>query len=334
MSDAASIETLAGEAAEWRREIHRHPGIGFDVGPTASLVAGKLRAFGFDEVLEGVGRTGVVGVLRGRRDPGSGGDRAIALRADMDALPIHEQTNLGHASREAGRMHACGHDGHTAMLLGAAKHLSGARDFAGTAVFLFQPAEETSEGALAMIERRAVRPRADRQRLRAAQPAGPAGRPFRDAARPGHGLGRPLRGADRGARRPRRHAAPGGRRRAGGEPDRGGAAVHRVAQPRSAGARRGDGGRDPGRRRLQRAARHGAPARHLPGADGRVARRDRAAAARGGGGRGAAPRRRGADHLRPHLARHREPRRRGRGSRRGWRRAWPGRATPRPPCRR
>ncbi|WP_237478422.1 amidohydrolase [Lichenibacterium dinghuense] len=148
MSDAASIEALAGEVAEWRREIHRHPGIAFDVGPTASLVADKLRAFGFDEVMEGVGRTGVVGVLRGRR----GGDRAVALRADMDALPIFEQTNLGHASREAGKMHACGHDGHTAMLLGAAKHLSGARDFAGTAVFLFQPAEETSEGALAMIE--------------------------------------------------------------------------------------------------------------------------------------------------------------------------------------
>ena len=148
MSDAASIEALAGEVAEWRREIHRHPGIAFDVGPTASLVADKLRAFGFDEVMEGVGRTGVVGVLRGRR----GGDRAVALRADMDALPIFEQTNLGHASREAGKMHACGHDGHTAMLLGAAKHLSGGRDFAGTAVFLFQPAEETSEGALAMIE--------------------------------------------------------------------------------------------------------------------------------------------------------------------------------------
>ena len=148
MSDVAPIEALAGEVAEWRREIHRHPGIAFDVGPTAALVAGKLRAFGFDEVLEGVGHTGVVGVLRGRRP----GGRAIALRADMDALPIFEQTNLGHASREAGKMHACGHDGHTAMLLGAAKHLSEARDFAGTAVFLFQPAEETSEGALAMIE--------------------------------------------------------------------------------------------------------------------------------------------------------------------------------------
>ena len=148
MFDAASIEALAGEVAEWRREIHRHPGVAFDVGPTAALVAGKLRAFGFDEVMEGVGRTGVVGVMRGRR----AGTRSIALRADTDALPIFEQTNLGHASREAGKMHACGHDGHTAMLLGAAKHLSAARDFAGTAIFVFQPAEETSEGALAMIE--------------------------------------------------------------------------------------------------------------------------------------------------------------------------------------
>ena len=147
MSDAAPIEALADEVAAWRREIHRHPGVGFDVGPTAALVAEKLRAFGLDEVMEGIGRTGVVGVLRGRR-PGA---RAVGLRADMDALPIHEQTNLGHASRVEGRMHACGHDGHTAMLLGAAKHLAAARDFAGTAVFVFQPAEEISQGADAMI---------------------------------------------------------------------------------------------------------------------------------------------------------------------------------------
>ena len=147
MSDASRIEALAGEVAEWRREIHRHPGTGFDVGPTAGFVAEKLRGFGFDEVVEGVGRTGVVGVLRGARE----GSRAIALRADMDALPIHEQTNLPHASRHEGRMHACGHDGHTAMLLGAARHLSEARDFAGTAVFVFQPAEEISQGAEAMI---------------------------------------------------------------------------------------------------------------------------------------------------------------------------------------
>ena len=147
MSDASRIETLAGEVAGWRREIHRHPGTGFDVGATAGLVAERLRGFGFDEVVEGVGRTGVVGVLRGARE----GSRAIALRADMDALPIHEQTNLSHASRHEGRMHACGHDGHTAMLLGAARHLSEARDFAGTAVFVFQPAEEISQGAEAMI---------------------------------------------------------------------------------------------------------------------------------------------------------------------------------------
>lgn len=147
MSDAARIEALAGEVAEWRRELHRHPGTGFDVGPTAAFVAEKLRGFGLDEVVEGLGRTGVVGVLRGRH-PGS---RRIALRADMDALPIDEQTNLVHASKTPGTMHACGHDGHTAMLLGAAKQLSAARDFSGTVLFVFQPAEEISEGAEAMI---------------------------------------------------------------------------------------------------------------------------------------------------------------------------------------
>ena len=147
MSDTSRIAELAGEVAEWRREIHRHPGTGFDVGPTAAFVADKLRGFGLDEVVEGVGRTGVVGLLRGRRE----GDRAIGLRADMDALPIHETTNLGHASRVPGKMHACGHDGHTAMLLGAARHLAETRDFAGTAVFVFQPAEEISQGADAMI---------------------------------------------------------------------------------------------------------------------------------------------------------------------------------------
>ena len=141
------IEALSGEVAAWRRELHQHPGTGFDVGPTAAFVADKLRGFGLDEVVEGIGRTGVVGVLRGK----GGAGRTVGLRADMDALPIDERTNLAHASRVPGKMHACGHDGHTAMLLGAAKHLSQARDFAGTAVFVFQPAEEISRGALAMI---------------------------------------------------------------------------------------------------------------------------------------------------------------------------------------
>ena len=154
MSDAASIEALAGEVAGWRREIHRHPGVGFDVGPTASFVAEKLRAFGLDEVLEGVGRTGVVGVLRGRR----GGERAVALRADMDALPIHEQTNLGHASRESGKMHACGHDGHTAMLLGAAKYLSETKRFSGAVNFIFQPGEEGCGSCSSRPRKRAKAP--------------------------------------------------------------------------------------------------------------------------------------------------------------------------------
>ncbi len=147
MSDFARIEAMAGDVTAWRQEIHRHPGTAFDVGATAAFVAEKLRGFGLDEVVEGVGRTGVVGVLKGKL----AGSRMIGLRADMDALPISEQTNRAYASREPGKMHACGHDGHTAMLLGAARYLSAERDFAGTVVFVFQPAEEISQGAEAMI---------------------------------------------------------------------------------------------------------------------------------------------------------------------------------------
>ena len=112
-------------------------------------MAELLREFGVDEVTEGVGRTGVVGVIRGR---GEGGGRAIGLRADMDALPIIEATGLDYASTVPGKMHACGHDGHTAMLLGAAKYLAGTRNFDGTAVVIFQPAEEGGAGAQAMID--------------------------------------------------------------------------------------------------------------------------------------------------------------------------------------
>ena len=147
MSDFARIEAMTGDVTAWRQEIHRHPGTAFDVGATAAFVAEKLRGFGLDEVVEGVGHTGVVGVLKGRH----AGSRAIGLRADMDALPISEQTNRAYASREPGKMHACGHDGHTAMLLGAARYLSADRDFPGTVVFVFQPAEEISQGAEAMI---------------------------------------------------------------------------------------------------------------------------------------------------------------------------------------
>ncbi|MER2507659.1 MAG: M20 aminoacylase family protein [Amaricoccus sp.] len=134
---------------DWRRDIHQHPEIDFDTHRTSALVADKLRAFGLDEVATGIGRTGVVGVIRGRAH-GSG--RVIGLRADMDALPMTEATGLPHASRTAGAMHACGHDGHTAMLLGAAQYLAETRNFDGTAVVIFQPAEEGGGGGREMVE--------------------------------------------------------------------------------------------------------------------------------------------------------------------------------------
>ena len=137
------------EITAWRHDFHAHPELQFDVQRTAARVAGLLRDFGLDEVTEGVGRTGVVGVIRGRSDSAG---RVIALRADMDALPITEATGLPYASTVPGKMHACGHDGHTSMLLGAAKYLAETRNFDGTAIVIFQPAEEGEAGARAMIE--------------------------------------------------------------------------------------------------------------------------------------------------------------------------------------
>lgn len=139
---------LQPEIAAWRRDLHEHPEILFDTHRTSASVAEKLRAFGCDEVTEGIGRTGVVGVIRGRATTSG---RTIGLRADMDALPIHEETGLAHASTRPGRMHACGHDGHTAMLLGAAKYLAETRAFAGTVALIFQPAEEHGGGAEVMV---------------------------------------------------------------------------------------------------------------------------------------------------------------------------------------
>ncbi len=140
---------LQDEIAGWRRDIHAHPEILFDTHRTSALVAGKLRAFGCDEVVEGIGRTGVVGVIRGRSDRSG---RTVGLRADMDALPMQEETGLPHASTIPGAMHACGHDGHTAMLLGAAKYLAETRNFDGTVVVIFQPAEEGGGGGREMVE--------------------------------------------------------------------------------------------------------------------------------------------------------------------------------------
>jgi amidohydrolase len=140
------IARLHGEMTAWRRDIHAHPELGFEETRTAGIVADKLESFGL-EVHRGVGRTGVVGVLRA-----GSGKSSVGLRADMDALPIQEMNDFEHRSRNAGRMHACGHDGHTTMLLGAAKTLAETRAFDGTVNFIFQPAEEGLGGAQAMIE--------------------------------------------------------------------------------------------------------------------------------------------------------------------------------------
>jgi amidohydrolase len=144
------IADMQPEVAAWRRDIHAHPEILFEVHRTAASVAEKLRAFGCDEVVSGIGRTGVVGVIRGRKANGAG--KVIGLRADMDALPMDEETNLPYRSKNPGMMHACGHDGHTAMLLGAAKYLAETRNFAGTAVVIFQPAEEGGGGGREMVK--------------------------------------------------------------------------------------------------------------------------------------------------------------------------------------
>jgi amidohydrolase len=134
------------DLSAWRRHLHEHPEFGFEEKQTAHFVAEKLRTFGITEIAEGIGRTGVVASIRNGT-----GDRVIALRADMDSLRISEQTNMPYASRNPGVMHACGHDGHTVMLLGAAKALATEGGFDGTVLLVFQPAEEWGQGMKAMI---------------------------------------------------------------------------------------------------------------------------------------------------------------------------------------
>ena len=140
---------MHAEITAWRRDLHENPELLFACQRTAGLVAEKLAAFGVDEIKTGMGRTGVVGVIKGKS---TASGRVIGLRADMDALPILETTGLAHASKIAGKMHACGHDGHTAMLLGAAKYLAETRNFDGTVVVVFQPAEEEGGGGKAMLD--------------------------------------------------------------------------------------------------------------------------------------------------------------------------------------
>ena len=143
------VAAMQDEIAQWRRDIHENPEVLYEVQRTAGVVVDKLRAFGCDEVVPGIGRTGVVGVIKGRKAASA---KVIGLRADMDALPMTEATGLPYASKVPGRMHACGHDGHTAMLLGAARYLCETRNFDGTAVVIFQPAEEGGAGGKAMLD--------------------------------------------------------------------------------------------------------------------------------------------------------------------------------------
>ncbi|MGI9436773.1 MAG: M20 aminoacylase family protein [Geminicoccaceae bacterium] len=141
------IADFHDDMTAWRRDFHTHPELGFEEVRTSGIVAEKLREFGVDEVHTGMAKTGVVGVLRA-----GGGKDTIGLRADMDALPIEETTGLAYASDTPGKMHACGHDGHTTMLLGAARYLAETRNFDGTVFFIFQPAEEGEGGGRAMVE--------------------------------------------------------------------------------------------------------------------------------------------------------------------------------------
>lgn len=140
---------MQSEITGWRRHLHQHPELLFEVHKTAAFVQERLKEFGVDEITPGIGRTGVVAVIKGKTNKSG---RVIGLRADMDALPIHEATGLDYASTVDGKMHACGHDGHTAILLGTAKYLAETRNFDGTAVMIFQPAEEGGAGGKEMVD--------------------------------------------------------------------------------------------------------------------------------------------------------------------------------------
>ena len=283
------VAELQPDIQAWRRDIHEHPELLYDVHRTAALVADRLREFGCDEVITGIGRTGVVGVIKGNRPAGNGDVKVIGLRADMDALPIEEATDLPYASKTKGLMHACGHDGHTAMLLGAARYLAETRNFAGDAVVIFQPAEEGGAGAVAMIKDGLM----DRFGIEQVYgmhngPGIPVGS---FALRPGPIMAgrRCRRHQDRGARRARRAAAQKHRFRAGRRAVDHGAAIDRVAQRRSAGiggdfdvriSRRQRPQRDPANRRAER---------HRPHVERRRAENGGTAGPRGRRRRGAEP---------------------------------------------
>ena len=145
------IASYAEDMKGWRRHLHMHPELAFDCHQTAGWIVERLREIGVDEIHEGIAQSGIVALIRGRGASSDGGP-VIGLRADMDALPIEELTGASHASTVKGRMHACGHDGHVTMLLGAAKYLAETRNFAGTAALLFQPAEEDGGGGQVMVQ--------------------------------------------------------------------------------------------------------------------------------------------------------------------------------------
>ena len=232
------VADLHSDIQAWRRDIHQYPELLYDTHRTSAFVADRLREFGCDEVATGLGKTGVVGVIKGRKPAGKGDVKVIGLRADMDALPIEEATGLPYASKTPGLMHACGHDGHTAMLLGAARYLAETRNFAGDAVVIFQPAEEGGAGAEAMIEDGLMDRFAHRSGLRHAQRPGDSDRLVRDPPRSDHGRDRLHRHQDRGAWRTRRASAQMHRFRAGRRATDHCAAVDRGAQRRSPGIRR------------------------------------------------------------------------------------------------
>ena len=284
------VADLLPEISAWRQDIHAHPELLFDVHRTAGVVAEKLKSFGCDEVVTGIGRTGVVGVIRGKK---GGGNRTIGLRADMDALPIEEATGLSYKSQNPGKMHACGHDGHTAMLLGAAKYLAETRNFDGTAVVIFQPAEEGGGGGREMVNDGMM------DRFKIEEVYGMhnyPGFPIGDFA---IRSGPMMAAADRiyidieglGGHAARPHTSIDTVR--GGRGDRQRAAVDRVAQRRSAGI---GGGLDhpvPRRHRRQHHSADRASARHGAKPDAGDARSGREARPRGGGGHRQALRRQG-----------------------------------------
>ena len=146
------VADLQPDIAAWRQDLHAHPELLYEVHRTAAFVADRLKEFGCDEVVTGMGRTGVVGLIKGRKAADGQEIRTLGLRADMDALPLDEITGVPYASKNPGAMHACGHDGHTAMLLGAARYLAETRNFSGNVAVIFQPAEEGGAGAKAMID--------------------------------------------------------------------------------------------------------------------------------------------------------------------------------------